>query len=403
MENAITAIEIGSKKIKLVIGFVLNGKVYSIYAITKSYSQAIDNFNISDPSIIINACKQLKILVDAPISSKYMVTQCLLALPPVDMSIYQNKQMTAVIGEENKISTIDIRNIYTLIRTGALKMNNINNTSLVSVVPEKFILANNKAYEKIPFGLVSNSLTIDAKIHVLPNRIVSSYESCIKQSGINVKRCFVSTYGATALINSEPNMPEDYLLIDIGSNITSVSFVGYKKLFSSNVFEWGGDNITEKIIEKFNINEGDAEKYKIIYGLDKRVMNFKAPICTTLDDYGNEVKHYSDELNIIIENELDIFATKLVEEFKHILANHDADYMFLPLIFIGGGSRLHGLKEFLEHKLNKNDLIFYTPKVLGARNPTYTNCLGLILANSINPHVYDESNPRVNQLTRDEK
>ena len=86
-------------------------------------------------------------------------------------------------------------------------------------------------------------------------------------------------------------MPQDYILVDIGSSVTTVSLVGARKLYSSRFFKWGGDNITNKIIEKFNVSEEEAERYKILYGLDRREYSFDAPVCTSDDGFGNQVQH----------------------------------------------------------------------------------------------------------------
>ena len=73
------------------------------------------------------------------------------------------------------------------------------------------------------------------------------------------------------------------------------------------------------------------------------------------------------------------------------------------MILIGGGAQLNGLKEFIEPKVPSEYVRVVTPNNLGARDATFTNVLGLILANQKNPSVYDELHPRVGQVTRDEK
>ena len=183
--------------------------------------------------------------------------------------------------------------------------------------------------------------------------------------------------------------------------MTTVSLVGNKELFASRFFEWGGDRITEKIVETFGINEAEAEKIKITYGIDKREMNFKAPVCRTDDGNGNEIKHYSDELNEIIKSELEIFVKQLNSAIDDLLEPYDSTYKHFPMLLVGGGSRLSGLVEYLEPKVCSEQVITVLPRSMGARNATFTNCLGMILANAKFPSVYDENHPRVTQVTRD--
>ena len=188
--------------------------------------------------------------------------------------------------------------------------------------------------------------------------------------------------------------------------MTTVSLIGESRLYASSFFNWGGDRITEKIITSFNINENDAEKYKITYGIDNREMNFNAPVCRSSDGDGNEIKHYTSELNDIIKNELAIFVKDLNASINEMLKNYsqsNQNLKGLPMILIGGGAKLNGLVDFLAPKVQSETVTVVMPRNLGARNATYTNCLGLILASKASQTTYDETQPRVGQVTREEK
>ena len=182
--------------------------------------------------------------------------------------------------------------------------------------------------------------------------------------------------------------------------MTTVSFVGNNALYGSTFFNWGGDNITEKIIESFNINEADAEKYKIMYGIDNREMNFKAPICTTDDGTGHEVPHMNDELNAIIKGELDIFVNYLKEAVNEVVSQHDKSYSSFPMLLVGGGAELNGLVNYITPKVMSETVQVVSSQTLGARNPTFFNCLGMILTHSKYLNLNDEAHPKVGQVTR---
>ena len=150
-------------------------------------------------------------------------------------------------------------------------------------------------------------------------------------------------------------------------------------------------------------NENDAEKYKLTYGIDNRVMNFNAPVCRSNDGEGNEIKHYTDELNEIIKSELAVFTKDLNASIDELLKDYDKVTKNLPMILIGGGAKLNGLVDYLAPKVQSETVTVVMPKNLGARDATYTNCLGLILASKATQTTYDENQPRVGQVTREEK
>ena len=364
---------------------------------TKPYGHIVETGSITDPQKLVQCVKDVKNISDPSAKLKINISEALLALPPFGLEIFQTRQVTTVISDEGKIGNLDIRNIYSLIKNGALPLDN----QLIDVAPERYVLDQDRSFLRPPLNETSSTLTVYAKVHTLPKRIPGELKAVMANSELSIKRNVVAPFAACELLKTYPDVPNDYLLVDIGSNITTVSLIGEKELYASRFFEWGGDRITERIIESFNINEADAEKYKIIYGIDKREMNFKAPICTTDDGTGNVIKHYADELNSIIKDELDVFIKMLQASIDDLLRDYDKSAKGLPMVLIGGGSRLNGLIEYMEPKIQSEKVIAVAPRSLGARNPTFTNCLGMILANSRYPNVYDETHPRVGQLTRE--
>ena len=397
MEKPIAAIELGSKKLKLVVGYEIDGKVYVLYTLVKPYGHAIEAGNFVDPNRVSQTIASVREFTDPSAKLKLNISDVLLCIPPYGLGIYQTRQVTTVVTEDSKISNLDIKNIYALIRNSAYPL---NDKALVDVVPESFTLDHGRIFARPPLGESSSTLTVSAKVQTLPNILVENYQTVLSNGGMYSRRNVIAPLAATELIASYGDLPHSFILVDIGSNITTVSFVGNNALYGSTYFSWGGDNITEKIIESFNINEADAEKYKIMYGIDNREMNFKAPICTTDDGSGQEVHHFNDELNEIIKGELDIFVKYLNDAVDQIVAQHDRSYRSFPMLLVGGGSLLNGLVNYITPKVLSETVTVVSSRTLGARNPTFFNCLGMILTHSKYLNLNDEAHPKVGQVTR---
>ena len=399
MEKPIAAIELGSKKAKLVVGYELNGKPHVLYTLVKPYGgQMIENGNFMDFNKVIGAITGLTSLVDPSVKLKLNISDIILSLPPYGLDVLRTRQTTGTTSEDAKISNFDIKNLYSIIRN----CNPGSNNALVDIVPHTFILDQGRSFRNAPIGESSRTLTIVANVHSLPKNIVSDYTNVIQHARMSVRRKIISTFAAKELLSTDSTIPQNYWLVDIGSNTCTLSLIGNKELFSSTSFDWGGDNITQKIVASFNINEADAEKYKITYGIDKQILNFKAPVCVTTSPEGEEIKHYTNELNQIIYDELDTFIEKLNKAFDELLVGLKTQYKTLPLVLIGGGSRLHGLVDYIQPKLQNEKIQLYCPSVLGARNATFTNCLGMILVCSKYPTMFDDnSRSRVGPLTRE--
>ena len=397
MDKPIAAIELASKKLKLVVGYEIDGKVYVLYTLVKPYGHAIEAGVFTDPNKVSQTINSVREFTDPSAKLKLNIADVVLCLPPYGLGIYQTRQVTTVVTEDSKISNLDIKNIYALIRNSAYPL---NDKALVDVIPESFTLDHGRIFARPPMGESSSTLTVSAKVQTLPKDVVDNYQNVLSNGGMVPRRNVVASLAATELIASMKDMPTSFILVDIGSNVTTVSFVGNNALYGSTYFNWGGDNITEKIIECFNINEADAEKYKIMYGIDNREMNFKAPICTTDDGTGHEVSHYNNELNEIIKGELDVFVKYLNDAVNDIVGIHDKSYRSFPMLLIGGGAQLNGLVSYITPKVLSETVEVVTAESLGARNPTFFNCLGMLLTQAKYMNLNDDAHPRVGQVTR---
>ena len=397
MEKPIAAIELGSKKLKLVVGYEIDGKVYVLYTLVKPYGHAIEAGAFVDPNKVSQTIESVREFTDPSAKLKLNITDVLLCIPPYGLGIYQTRQVTTVVTEDSKISNLDIKNIYALIRNSAYPL---NDKALVDVIPESFTLDHGRIFARPPLGESSSTLTVSAKVQTLPKLLVDNYQNVLSNGGMISRRNVIAPLAATELIASYGDLPNNYILVDIGSSVTTVSFIGNNALYGSTYFSWGGDNITEKIIESFNINEADAEKYKMMYGIDNREMNFKAPICTTDDGTGHEVHHMNDELNAIIKGELDIFVNYLNDAVNEVVSQHDKSYRNFPMLLVGGGAELTGLVNYITPKVLSETVQVVSSRTLGARNPTFFNCLGMILTHSKYLNLNDEAHPKVGQVTR---
>jgi len=397
MENTIAAIELGSKKIKLVIGYELDGKVYSVYATTKPLGQLIQNNNFFDFQKLIDSVNSIKEFNDPNGSLSYKISECVLCLPADGLEIYQTKQRTPVISEHGKISPLDIKNLYSLIKNSSSDASNV----LVDIVPEEYTLDDNRVVIGNPVNDIARTLVLNAKVHLSPEHIYKNYTGLMQRANISIKRTVVSSLASVEYLSTCADVPQNYLLVDIGAGTTSVSLVGKNSLYGTKSFAWGGDNITQAIADKFNVTFKEAENYKKIYGIDERDMHFRAPVCS--EDRGEDgtIHYYKEDLNEIITHGLNEFITLLTNSINLLLEKQNPDLRKLPIILVGGGSQLKGLVKYMSDKVESNLIKVITPNTIGARDSTYLNCLGMILVTGKYASLNDDSKLRSSGMTRD--
>ena len=379
-ENAI-ALEISHKYIKILFGYVLGKQVIVNYVKKVPLNHSLENGKIIDKATIIKELTKNNPIIDDTYHINHLINNAILVLPPYGLEVYQTKQITSVISQEKIVGELDVKNIFSIIRNKKLPVDN----ELIDITPDAFVLDNGERYAVPPIGKESSAITAYAKVHTLPKRINVEYSDCLKSSNIKIARRVVAPFAVSELLATYENIPQTFFLVDVGASSTSISLIGNRQLFATRSFSWGGDNITDGIVRNFNISESEAERIKILYGLDKRQMKFDYSVYESKN--GEEEKSYSIQaLNEIIEAELQEFIKSLnvsIEQLSNIynIMNPSS----LPIILIGGGSKLKGLREYLiDHIANKN-IELLKIKSIGARDPSLVSLLGAILVDKKYP------------------
>ena len=397
MKDSITALEISHKYLKIVFGYVKDNQVIINYVKKIPLSHPLENGVIKDHISIVKELSKSNPVIDSDYHFNCLIDNAILILPPYGLEIYETQQFTSVISPEKIVGDIDIKNIYSIIRNKKLPVDN----ELIDIIPDSFCLDNGNRYAQAPIGKESSAITVHAKVHTLPRRINDEHTSCLVDSNIKVRRRVVAPFAVTELLSTYSDMPSTYFLLDVGAGSMTLSLVDNHQLFATRSFSWGGDNITNSIVSNFNISEKEAEAIKKLYGLDKREMKFDYAVAKSFTPEG-EISYSVKQLNEIIEKELLIFKNMLDVGVEQLSNAYNIDEpSSLPLVVIGGGSKLKGLKQFLADNIRNANIRFVKNRSVGARDSSLTALLGALLVDHKYPVNKLESVPHVT-VSRDE-
>lgn len=398
MKNNTIALEISHKYIKVAFGYVQDGQVFINFVKKAPINHFLENGIIKEKNALVKDLMRMNPIVDQEYQFDELINNVTFVLPPYGLEVYQTKQITSVISPEKVIGELDIKNIYSIIRNKRLPVDN----ELIDIVPEAFVIDNGNMYAHAPIGKTSSAITAFTKVLTLPKRINQEYSEVVKNANIQINRKVVSTFAASELIASYPDTPDNFFLVDIGAASTSVSLVGNKQLFATRSFSWGGDNITDHLVSKFNISETEAEKIKVLYGLDKRVIKFDYSVCSVETEEG-VTKHYVGELNSVIEEELDELIRNMTNAIEQLAQAYNViEYANMPIILIGGGSKLKGIVPYILSKETFQNVKTLSPTTIGARDPSLFALLGAIYSDNKYPNASDEEKKQSSPVSREE-
>ncbi len=356
-----TALEISSKTVRLVYGYVLDGLVYVLHAL-ESNVNALDAGFVVESDALTAAIKGVINAANETLNIK--IRDVLLALPPMGLTFIRDNAITNTISPDNKIAQIDINNCISQLK----KVKVSDNLRIIDVVPYTYTLENHENHYEAPIGRTSSTLTLHATIYALDKTLVEGYLHAIEKAGLRVKQMVVAPFATALYLQDNEQVTStsaSYYLLNIGSEITSLTQISHRNLIAqSGCFKFGGDRITEYLAEKLSLSLKEAKMLKEKYGMDNEP-SFKVNVYNnlTIRDISTTIKEAVDQLIVKIKKQIQTWSSN--------------DNRYLPIVLTGGGTKLNGLKELLEKELQVT-IIDATPYSFGARDKSYQNCLGLI-------------------------
>ena len=403
MVKQIAALEISNRYYKLVIGYTLDNKVDILYKVKRPLSVPFKDGDILDIGSLSDDLTKIK-SIEATTKNVKMninINEVVLVLPAYGLQVYQSIKSTNTVSTISKIDRIDINNALSLIKKE--KLPNIND-ELIDIIPNRFIIDNNEEYLVPPLNEVSQTITIDANVYTLPKKMVNDIMKACDNAQIKVKREVIAPIGVSYLLHETKFKAQTYVLIDFSDRTTSLSFVGDNVVFASNFFSLGFDDLINKVANEFHIEKTEAEKLINIYGIDTRQASYNPPIAFGKDSLGIDKKYTKEDLVKVILEFLKTWIDYFNGSLQNLLSNFSPkndSVSKIVLAFIGEGTKLNGLKEYILKVLPSNPVEFLTIPTICCRDAEYINCLGAIfMASSYRGTLEDENKQHVTQINR---
>lgn len=380
MEKRIAVIEITNSEVRLIIGDVIDGKPVISYRAERAIPGLISRGEITDPMTLSQIIASITTIQDKKNNKNYRVAEATVILPPSGLSVYQGDKTTNVVSSTSIIEKLDIQNVISLVQKEPIQ----GGSQIVDIVPDVFVIEGGRRMVEPPLGEKSNSLTLKSKVYTLPTHIIEQYRNVVEAANVHAKRLFISPYCLVELAKQSNEFPKDYFLVDMGSQMSSISLVGNNSLYSSLSFTLGGEDLVNHVKNELMIPYDDAKEIVELYGINERELTFRPTIASTNVD-GLETKYTPDDLNNVI---IDFFVNFYFKQFDVAISNiidvYKRDSLRnLPIIFTGGFSNLHGFDRLAKEKFaSSQSLHFLESEAIGARGASCSALVGALVASS---------------------
>ena len=252
-----TAIDIGSSKIKTVIGVFNEHKELRILGVGVTPSNGVRKGNILDmdefKKNLDTALSEAEKMTGEQVTTVYLV----ISGPIVEM--ITNTGIVAVPSQE--ITEDDINRALDMAQNGV----DMTNRTVVKVIPETYTL-DHQAGVKNPVGMAAKKLEVKAHIFLASANVLNNIRKGVLDVGVDVSDIYPSVLTASEAILSRRQKELGVVCIDIGASSTSVAVYEEGSLIFSSVVPVGGEHVTSDIALGGRIAIDLAEKLKVEYG-----------------------------------------------------------------------------------------------------------------------------------------
>ena len=263
MKKIYTCVDIGSDTIKVVVCELHKNRLNLLAAISKK-SKGIKKGVITNVEKASESLKEALGEVEAMLGVRI---KRVIASVPNYFAEYAYAEGMIEVKNENKIVTGDdiIRCLH-----NAIKIKISANSELVTVIPIDFSI-DGKKLVKEPKGLKCDILGSRMILVTTPKKNIYSVVSLIENIGVTVEDISLNNIGDIYAFKNSNTESKVGVVINIGSEITTISLYNKNIVVKSSIIGLGGKNVDNDIAYIYKISNEQALKIKEKFALGHKL------------------------------------------------------------------------------------------------------------------------------------
>jgi cell division protein FtsA len=381
-KNIFTVIDIGSSKL-ICITAEINDDDIKIIGYSHKESRGFFGGVVSDIKQAKNSI--INVIADNEDKSGVAIRDVTLIISPKN-AIYSHYSKSIKIAKE-EVSQSDINNLANMVRQDFKN----NNRDVLHLIPLKYQIDNSTNIIN-PHYMSGEDLHCRYNVISVPEDNLINLESCLKNCQLSINNYLIEPLSSSFAVLSENEMNFGSIVIDMGSNFTSLGIVIDNKFSHFFNLAIGGSAITNDIAKTLNVDFITAEKIKnlnnslIISPIEEREL-------IRIGSYNPE----NLELSKTSKAKLHHIITTRIEEIIEILKDRCYQNK-IPidsvsnLVITGGCSNIIGIERIFSEIFQKNARIGYPNKIKNIdnelHNPIYSASIGSLLNFQLNKNKF---------------
>lgn len=364
--DLIVSLDIGTSKIRVIIGEVSNGAI-NIIGVGSSDSDGIRKGAIVDidqtVQSIRNAVDHAERMVGISINEVYV------GISGNHIALQSNHGVVAVSNEDREIGEEDIQRVLQAAKVVALPPER----EIIGLLPKQF-LVDGLGDIQDPRGMIGVRLEVECTIITGTKAAIHNLTRCVEKAGLSVSGMILMSLasGMMALTKDEKMMGT--VLADIGAGATTIAVFESGSLAAVSTIPIGGDYVTSDICYGLKTQTEHAEKIKLKYGC-ARVEDATEDHKFKVMRVGSNVEKEFSQVDLanIVEPRMQEIFHMIRQEVKR-LGYHDKVNGY---VLTGGSVSMPSVLQLAQIELESNVRIA-VPDYIGVRDPSFSSGVGMI-------------------------
>jgi cell division protein FtsA len=377
-EEIITGLDIGSSKIRVVVGQPIPGedekKQLHITGAVEVPSLGIHRGGISSMEDAVSAIS--KALEQAERMTGIAINNAWISIAGQNILVQESKGVIGVSRPEGDIREEDVERAIDAARTVATP----SNYEILHVIPKSFTVDGQHGV-KDPVGMQGIRVEVDAVIIQTLSSHIKNLTKSVYRTGLDINDLVFSPLAVAEAVLTPRQKELGVCVVDIGASTTSLAVFEEGDLLHTAVLPIGGDHITNDIAIGLRTSLEVANDVKIALGnavpdhTDRKAQH-------TLREFGSQEEDMFKDRFIaeIIEARCEEIFESIDDELRKI----DRSGMLpVGVVLTGGTMNLSGVVDVAKRVLRLPAQIGVPAQVSSVideiRNPAYATAVGLVM------------------------
>ena len=402
-QNISVGLDIGTTKIVAMIGRKNEYAKLEILGIGKSKSLGVHRGVVNNITQTIQSIQQA--VYDSEANSGLKIGDVTVGIAGQHIRSIQHSDY---ITRENSELVINEQDIDRLINQ-VHKLVMLPGEEIIHVLPQDYKV-DGQAEINEPIGMYGERL--EANFHVVVGQVSSirNIGRCVQTAGLNLEGITLEPLASANAVLSQEEKEAGVALIDIGGGTTDLAVFKDGIIRHTAVIPFGGNVITEDIIEGCSIIEKQAELLKIKFGSAWPGENKDNEIVSIPGLRGRDPKEITlKNLSKIIHARVVEIIEQVYVEIKNYGHEEQKKKLIAGIVLTGGGSQLKHLKQLVEYITGMDTRVGYPNEHLAGdsdsdiTSPMYSTAVGLVMDSLIRQEKTMKEMPENNDSEAEEE